>query len=85
MLQFSSLVLQPRMVQDLVAADSTREDDLQQALDVWRVHLVKLICIEVLDERDGVGLGDVCVEADLLLWLRPAWGTSSEHGVKDDA
>ena len=47
--------------------------------------MVKLICIEVLDEREGVGLGDVCVEADLFFGLRPAWGTSGEHDVKDDA
>ena len=73
------------MVQDLAAADPARQDDLQKALDVWRVHLVKLICIEVLDEREGVGLGDVCVEADLFFGLRPAWGTSGEHDVKDDA
>jgi hypothetical protein len=73
------------MVQDLVAADSTGEYYLQKALDVGRVHLVKLVCVEVLDEWDGVELGDVCVEADLFFWFSPAWGTSGEHDVKDDA
>lgn len=44
-----------------------------------------MVGVEVLDERDGVELGDVCVEADLFLWFRPAWSTSSEHDVQDDA
>ena len=72
------------MIQDLVTADSAGKYYLQEALDVWRVHLVKLACVGVLNERDGVELGDVGVEADLLCWFRPAWSTSSEHDVQDD-
>jgi hypothetical protein len=73
------------MAHYLVAADLAREYYLQKALNVWRVHLVKLVGVEVLDERNGVELGDVSVEADLFFWFRPAWSTSSEHDVKDDA